>query len=77
MRDPLTTPDVGDVVQSAYYDGRQQIGRRTVVKVSSANIKYLTGTGRKTVERDCLPVTWLRWCRRHRARVVTDDNRDY
>lgn len=66
MRDPLVDPEPGDVVASQY----DAIPHRRVLKVSPANIRYRTVQGAKSVERDCLPVTWQRWCRRHRATVV-------
>jgi len=77
LRNPLTDPRIGDVVQSAYFTGERQIGRRLVTDVTQTNVVYLTGTGRKTVERHCLPAVWRKWCRQHKARVVTDQNRDY
>lgn len=76
-RDPLVDPQPGDVVQSAYYDGTKQVGRRMVISATSANISYSTGTGCRIVNRNSLPSTWRKWCREHRAKVVTDDRRDY
>lgn len=76
-RDPLIDPRDGDVVQSSYYSGDKQIGRRIVLAVSAANVRYMTGTGTKTVERNCLPHTWRKWCREHKARTVSETTRDY
>lgn len=77
MRNPLYEPQWGDVVQSPHYDGKNQVGRRLVLSATPKNICYLTGTGRQMVERNCLPATWRKWCRAHKAYVVTDAQRDY
>jgi hypothetical protein len=77
-RSPLTDPQVGDVVQSSHFpvDGTQ-VGRRLVTKRTLCNVEYITGTGKKTVTRNCLPYTWKKWCRENRAYVVTEQKRDY
>lgn len=76
-RDPRIDPETGDVVQSAYFSGAGQVGRRLVVSAGDGRVRYITGTGRETVTRDCLPITWRKWCREHRAKVVTNRSRDY
>ena len=70
MRDPRIDPQPGDILRSCYV-GQNGIDDRRVISVSPCNVKYETKTATgKTVERCCLPHTWVKWCRGHRASVV-------
>ena len=66
-RDPRINPEPGDWVASSY----KAIPDRTVLAVSACNVRYRTVQGARSVERDCLPHTWVKWCRAHRAQVIS------
>ena len=64
------TPSAGDVVKALYANTE-----RHVQSVSSANIVYLAPAANGGWwERNCLPVTWVRWRRRKRAFVERNDS---
>lgn len=68
--DEALSPKAGDVVKALYANTE-----RRVEAVSSANIVYLTPAANGGWwKRNCLPVTWERWCRRKRAFVERNDS---
>lgn len=65
------TPSVGDIVRVAYWPHSE----RRVQSVTRANIVYLTPAANGGWwKRSCLPVTWARWCRKHKAFVDGNDS---